>query len=198
LEWIVRARNGEFSDHVQQPDLDKYLNRGLIKMPWTEMSQSEFLHYVVSFPIQHPKLIADDVMLQASTKLMEQVIRDPERLFRSAYKVLHNKGYQNKNSSEEIKTLANPSSNKPSQTKTSATEKLSTIFARKNCETKNNSTEKLSSPKLSRNSRLGSIKTKSTPVLLRKFKDVNDPNDYIQENDISVLNSNDQNSRPNS
>ena len=86
----MRARNGEFSDHVQQPDLDKYLNRGLIKMPWTEMSQSEFLQYVVSFPIQHPKLITDDVMLQASTKLMEQVVRDPERLFRSAYKVLHN------------------------------------------------------------------------------------------------------------
>ena len=198
MEWIVRARNGEFSDHVQQPDLDKYLNRGLMKMPWTEMSQSEFLQYVVSFPIQHPKLITDDVMLQASTKLMEQVVRDPERLFRSAYKVLHNKGYQNKSSSEEVKTLSNPSSNKPSQTKISTTEKLSTIFARKNCETKSNSNEKLSSPKLSRNSRLGSIKTKSTPVLLRKFKDVTEPSDCFLENDISVLDSNDQNSRPNS
>ena len=64
-------------------------------MPWTEMSQSEFLKYVVSFPIKEPKLITDEVMLKASTALMEQVVRDPERLFRSAYKVLHNKGYQN-------------------------------------------------------------------------------------------------------
>ena len=87
LEWIVRARNGEFSDHIQQPDLDKYLYRGLVKMPWTEMSQSEFLKYVVSFPIKEPKLITDEVMLKASTILMEQVVRDPERLFRSAYKV---------------------------------------------------------------------------------------------------------------
>jgi len=201
LEWIVRARNGEFSDHIQQPDLDKYLNRGLLKMPWTEMSQSEFLKYVVSFPIEEPKLITDEVMLKASTTLMEQVVRDPERLFRSAYKVLHNKGYQNKSNTDDVKFLPNQATNKSNQSKgtISATEKLSTIFARKNAETKTNSNEKISSPKLlSRSSRLGSIKTKTTPVLLRKFNDSSDRNDILSENDTTLFNSSDQNSRPNS
>ena len=170
-------------------------------MPWTEMSQSEFLKYVVSFPIQHQKLITDEVMLKVSTTLMEQVVRDPERLFRSAYKVLHNKGYQSKSNAEETRMSSGPSINQPSQQKStlSATEKLSTIFARKNAETKINSNEKLSSPKLlARNSRLGSIKTKTTTVLLRKFNDSSDKNDGFLENDVSLFNSSDQNSRPNS
>ena len=170
-------------------------------MPWTEMSQSEFLKYVVSFPIKEPKLITDEVMLKASTTLMEQVVRDPERLFRSAYKVLHNKGYQNKSNTDDVKSLPNQSTNKLSQSKgtISATEKLSTIFARKNAETKTNSNEKISSPKLlSRSSRLGSIKTKTTPVLLRKFNDSSERNDILADNDTTLLNSIDQNSRPNS
>ena len=77
-------------------------------------------------------------MLKVSTTLMEQVVRDPERLFRSAYKVLHNKGYQNKSNTDDVKSLPNQSTSKPSQSKgtISATEKLSTIFARKNAETK--------------------------------------------------------------
>ena len=63
-------------------------------MPWTEMSQEEFLRYVATFPAELPKLMADDKMLQVSLSLMEQVVRDPERLYRSVYKVLHNKDYR--------------------------------------------------------------------------------------------------------
>ena len=90
IEWVVRARKGEFSDQFSQSDLDKYLSRGLAKMPWTEMSQAEFLQYVVSFPADLPKLVADEILLKVSIAVMEQVVRDPERLHRSTYKVLHN------------------------------------------------------------------------------------------------------------
>merc|ERR1712110_899185 len=94
IEWLIRARKGAFSEYITQSDLDKYINRGLIKMPWTEMSQEEFLEYVTSFPAELPKLMEDDKMLQVSLSLMEQVVRDPERLYRSVYKVLHNKDYR--------------------------------------------------------------------------------------------------------
>ena len=169
-------------------------------MPWTEMSQAEFLQYVVSFPIQHPKLVTDDVLLQASTALMEQVVRDPERLFRSAYKVLHNKGYRNTNNNEEVKSTPYQSSDKSSHSNAglSATEKLSTIFARKNCGSKSNNETPPSPKLLSRNSRLGSMKTKTTPVLQRKCKDKDEKIDSFAENDISLCHSSDQNSRPNS
>ena len=169
-------------------------------MPWTEMSQAEFLQYVVSFPIKHPKLLTDDVLLQASTALMEQVVRDPERLFRSAYKVLHNKGYRNTSNNEEVNSTSCQSSEKSTSSKgvLSATEKLSTIFARKNCGSKSNN-EMPPSPKLlSRNSRPGSIKMKTTPVLQRKCKDIAQHTDSFAENDISLCNSSNKSSRPNS
>ena len=44
---LSQCRNGAF-DHVSILDLDKYLSRGLEKMPWIEMSQSEFLMFVVN------------------------------------------------------------------------------------------------------------------------------------------------------
>ena len=176
-------------------------------MPWTEMSQAEFLQYVVSFPMEFPKLVADDVLLKVSIALMDQVVRDPERLYRSAYKVLHNKDYRSTNRTEDVKSLSNQSTNKSTCTKgaLSASEKISSIFNRRNSGSKCNSstTEAPSSPKsmLSRNSRLGSIKTRTTPILQRKCKD-NVRKDSIVENECTLHSANetcsDSNSRPNS
>ena len=200
IDWLVRARKGEFSDHINQSDIDKYLSRGLEKMPWTEMSQAEFLQYVVSFPMELPKLIAEDVMLKVSIALMEHVVRDPERLYRSAYKVLHNKDYRSTNRTEDV-------THKSTSIKgaLSATEKISSIFNRRNSGSKcsSSSNEAPSSPKpmLSRNSRLGSIKKKTTPILQRKGKD-NARKDSIAENEFTLHSANeacsDSNSRPNS
>ena len=106
IDWLVSARNGMFLDQFTQSDLDKYLGRGLAKMPWTEMSQAEFLQYVASFPTGLPKLIPDDVMLKVSIELMEQVVRDPERLYRSCFKVLHYKDYRRPGNTEEVKLPA--------------------------------------------------------------------------------------------
>ena len=177
-------------------------------MPWTEMSQAEFLQYVVSFPTELLKLVADDVLLKVSIALMEHVVRDPERLYRSAYKVLHNKDYRSTNITEDVKPLSNQSTNKLIGTKgaLSASEKISSIFNRRNSGSKSSSStnEAPSSPKsmLSRSSRLGSIKTKTTPILQRKCKD-NVRKDSIAENECTLLNSaietcSDSNSRPNS
>ena len=82
LEWISQCRNGAF-DHVTEMDMDKYLSRGLEKMPWTEMSQSEFLVYVVN-----ARVVQDDIVLPNAIKIMEIVVNNPDRLQKSAYGVL--------------------------------------------------------------------------------------------------------------
>ena len=82
LEWISQCRNGAF-DHVTEQDMDKYLSRGLEKMPWTEMSQSEFLVYVVN-----ARVVQNDIVLPNAIKIMEIVVNNPDRLQKSAYGVL--------------------------------------------------------------------------------------------------------------
>ena len=59
LEWIDKCRKGDF-DHVHVKDLDKYLIRGLEKMPWIEMSQSDFLKYVVKAQV----VVLEQILLQ--------------------------------------------------------------------------------------------------------------------------------------
>ena len=194
--------------------MDKYLGRGLERMPWTEMSQAEFLQFVVSFPAGLPRLMADDVMLKVSIALMEQAVRDPERLYRSVYKILHNKGYRTSNNGDELKPTSIQETNKTTSTnggkgQLSATEKISSIFNKKNaglkCKTNSNSNNSISSnevppsPKavLSRSSRLGSIKTITTPTLQRKCK-LNDLKESIIENETEGCNENDEHSSPNS
>ncbi len=79
LEWIGECRNGKF-DHVVEQDLDKYLSRGLERMPWTEMSQSDFLCYVVN-----ARVISNQVTLPNAVAIMEIVVNNPDRLHRSSY-----------------------------------------------------------------------------------------------------------------
>ena len=47
LDWIQRCRKGEFDETTNSQDLKKYLGRGLKLMPWTELSQKDFLEYVI-------------------------------------------------------------------------------------------------------------------------------------------------------
>ena len=204
IEWLIDARNDMFSDHVTQSDLDKYLGRGLVKMPWTEMSQAEFLQYVVSFPVGLPKLIPDEVMLKVSVELMDQVVRDPERLYRSAFKVLHNKGYRNMTvSANKENTQFHQLTSAPtgSKNKSSAADKINSLFTRRNsgskCSTSGN--ESPSTPKsiLCRNSRPGSVKSKVTPVLRRKCYEDNTNGTITEDKSISSI-TNDTNSLPNS
>ena len=79
LEWIGECRNGAV-DHVSVKDLDKYLSRGLEKMPWTEMSQSEFLVYVVN-----ARVIPDEIVYPNAVQIMEIVVNNPDRLHKSSY-----------------------------------------------------------------------------------------------------------------
>ena len=162
-----------------------------MKMPWTEMSQEEFLQYVATFPAELPKLMADDKMLQVSLSLMEQVVRDPERLYRSVYKVLHNKDYRTLEAAQHSKGKKDgvTPSNKDS---VSATDKIAAIFTRRTGAsggTKGNANEAPASPKvmLGRSSRPGSIKTKNNPLLQRKCSENND-NDSITEDDNILCN----------
>lgn len=79
LEWIGECRNGAF-EHVRVQDLEKYLNRGLEQMPWTEMSQADFLVYVVN-----ARVVPDNVVFPNAVKIMEIVVNNPERLQKSAF-----------------------------------------------------------------------------------------------------------------
>lgn len=81
LEWIGECRNGAF-EHVTVQDMEKYLNRGLERMPWIEMSQADFLVYVVN-----ARVVNDDVVFPNAVKIMEIVVNNPERLQKSAFAV---------------------------------------------------------------------------------------------------------------
>lgn len=79
LEWIGQCRNGDF-DHVTVKDMDKYLSRGLERMPWTEMSQSDYLVYVVNARVTY-----DEIVFPNAVKIMEIVVNNPDRLHKSAF-----------------------------------------------------------------------------------------------------------------
>ena len=79
LEWINDCRNGTF-DHVTVLDMDKYLGRGLQLMPWTELSQHDFLVYVVN-----ARVVPDEIVFPNAVKIMEIVVNNPDRLHKSAF-----------------------------------------------------------------------------------------------------------------
>lgn len=80
LDWISQCRSGAF-DHVTVEDMDKYLSRGLEGMCWTEMSQADFLVYVV-----HGNVIKNhETLYEIAVKLMEIVVNNPDRLQKSAF-----------------------------------------------------------------------------------------------------------------
>jgi hypothetical protein len=57
---------------LSQGDLKKYLSRGTQKMPWTEMSQSDFLTYVVP-----NELMTNEQLLESSIVIMKSVVENP-------------------------------------------------------------------------------------------------------------------------
>ena len=71
LEWMKQLRRGDF-DHLSLSDLKKYLSRGTQQMPWTEMSQSDFLIYVVP-----NELLDNEQLLESSISIMRSVVENP-------------------------------------------------------------------------------------------------------------------------
>jgi hypothetical protein len=71
LQWVEDARLG-VHEHVAREDLEKYLNRGMELMPWTELSQKDFLEYVA--PNQ---MLGEKVLLDKSVELMAVVVHNP-------------------------------------------------------------------------------------------------------------------------
>ena len=49
-------------------------------MPWTEMSQSDFLSHVVKCQV-----VQDKILLPNAVSIMEIVVNNPDRLHKSAY-----------------------------------------------------------------------------------------------------------------
>ncbi len=71
LQWLEDARAGKF-DHVARSDVDKYTRRGMEMMPWTELSQKDFLEHVV------PRgMLGEEELLQKSVELMDIVVKNP-------------------------------------------------------------------------------------------------------------------------
>ena len=79
LDWVNACRDGKI-DHVTQKDLDKYLRRGLKQMPWVELSQRDFLDYVVPYNI-----LGEEELLKQSILVMGVVVKSPARLLTSAF-----------------------------------------------------------------------------------------------------------------
>ena len=68
---MKQLRRGDF-DHLSLSDLKKYLCRGIQQMPWTEMSQSDFLIYVVP-----NELLNNEQLLESSISIMRSVVENP-------------------------------------------------------------------------------------------------------------------------
>ena len=79
LDWVTACREGKI-DHVTQKELEKYLRRGLAQMPWVELSQKDFLDYVVPY-----KVLSEEELLKQSILVMGVVVSNPERLLNSAF-----------------------------------------------------------------------------------------------------------------
>ena len=82
LEWIRDCRRRDpDQEHVSVKELDKYLKRGVALMPWTELSQQEFLEYVVPYDI-----LCEAELLREAVALMEAVVKTPARLLKSTFR----------------------------------------------------------------------------------------------------------------
>ena len=73
---------------MSQGDLYKYLSRGLEKMPWHELSQSDFLDHVVRFQETCSSLspateniggilLDNEALVRNSVKIMEEAVKNP-------------------------------------------------------------------------------------------------------------------------
>lgn len=83
LQVIEDIRHGKIKDY-SICDILKYCERVLDLVPWTEFSQKDFLRHVVP-----ANLLTKDQLIASSTALMAEVVKNPNRLTRSAYFVEH-------------------------------------------------------------------------------------------------------------
>lgn len=79
LNWIKDCRMGSHQN-VTQKEMNKYLKRALALMPWEEMSQKDFLQFVVPYEV-----LSDEDLLKQSINVMDVVVKNPDRLHHSAF-----------------------------------------------------------------------------------------------------------------
>lgn len=79
IKCLHKIRNGEIEDYSYK-DIQKYLNRVVDLVPWTEFSQQEFLQYVVP-----AKYLEQEMLISTALSIMEEVVKNPERLAKSSY-----------------------------------------------------------------------------------------------------------------
>jgi len=51
LQWLEEAKEGKI-EHVRPEEVEKYLLRGVADMPWRELSQEDFVKWVVPFKVR--------------------------------------------------------------------------------------------------------------------------------------------------
>jgi len=76
---INKIRQEKIKDYTFA-DISKYLDMVLDLVPWSEFSQHDFLESVVSSDV-----LPKEMLLSASISIMEEVVKNPERLNKSAY-----------------------------------------------------------------------------------------------------------------
>ena len=82
-------------------------------MPWIEMSQSDFLQYVVKAQV----VVLEQILLQNALSIMEIVVQNPARLTKSAFSAL--------NAKENTQNPTKPKENSQNSPKTS---RVSALF----------------------------------------------------------------------
>lgn len=78
-KMINKIRQEKIKDYTFS-DISKYLDLVLDLVPWSEFSQHDFLDSVASADV-----LPKDMLLSASISVMEEVVKNPERLNKSAY-----------------------------------------------------------------------------------------------------------------
>jgi len=78
-KMINKIRQEKINDYTFS-DISKYLDLVLDLVPWAEFSQHDFLASVASADV-----LPKDMLLSASISVMEEVVKNPERLTKSAY-----------------------------------------------------------------------------------------------------------------
>ena len=91
---ITKIREEKVKDFTFS-DIWKYLDIVLTLMPWREMSQSDFLTYVahtnilpqvkISNTLLPLLIVFQEMLLAASLAIMEEALKNPERLNKSSY-----------------------------------------------------------------------------------------------------------------
>jgi len=78
-KMINKIRQEKVKDYTFS-DISKYLDIVLDLVPWSEFGQQDFLESVATADV-----LPKDMLLSASISVMEEVVKNPERLTKSAY-----------------------------------------------------------------------------------------------------------------